>query len=188
MPILAAEPSVFPEDLFQKPRAADKDRWLVIHTRPRSEKALTRRLLKGQVSFFLPQYRREWRHRGRRLSSYLPLFPGYVFLLGDNDARLQALETNLVANILNVSDQEQLFQDLFQVHLLMTSGASLTPEERLQPGAKVEIVDGPFAGMEGKIITRNNLRLVVEVRFIHQGVSVDIESWMIRPASTGRIG
>src|SRR4029077_115544 len=98
------------------------------------------------------------------------------------------LETNLVANVLNVMDQEQLFQDLFQVHQLINSGASLTPEERLQPGARVEIIGGPFAGMEGNIISRKNLRLVVEVRFIHQGVSVDIESWMIRTAATRPAG
>ncbi len=157
---------------------------MVLHTKPRSEKALVRRLLNKQVAFFLPQFRKEWRHRGRRLSSYLPLFPGYVFLYGNWEARLHSLETNLVANTLTVVDQAQLFQDLLQVHQLMTSGAPLSPEERLKPGAKVEIIGGPFAGMEGKIISRKNLRLVVEVRFIQQGVSVDIENWMIRTATS----
>src|SRR5438552_1484350 len=106
MPLLPAEPSLFPVDPFQSPgQITGQERWLVLHTRPRSEKALTRRLLKRQISYFLPQYRKEWRHRGRRLSSYLPLFPGYVFLFGDWQARLHALETNLVANVLNDFDQ-----------------------------------------------------------------------------------
>src|ERR1700736_2448973 len=110
MPLLAAEPCTFPEDLFVEPfQATHENRWLVIHTRPRSEKALTRRILQCQVPFFLPQYRREWRHRGRRLSSYLPLFPGYVFLYGNWEARQYSLETNLVANTLTVVDQDQLF-------------------------------------------------------------------------------
>jgi transcription antitermination factor NusG len=185
MPLLREEPCVFPENLFLGPvEKNEEDRWMVLHTKPRSEKALARRLLNKQVAFFLPQFRKEWRHRGRRLSSYLPLFPGYVFLYGNWEARLHSLETNLVANTLNVLDQAQLFQDLLQVHQLMTSGAPLSPEERLKPGARVEIIDGPFAGMEGKIISRKNLRLVVEVRFIHQGVSVDIENWMIRTATS----
>ena len=52
------------------------------------------------MPFFLPLHERHWRNRGRQFRSYLPLFPGYVFLRGTADERLKALETNLVANVL----------------------------------------------------------------------------------------
>src|SRR5262245_1513692 len=147
MPLLAAEPCVFPDQLFEAAnQSCEEEQWWVLHTRPRSEKALARRLIKRQASFFLPQYRKEWRHRGRRLCSHLPLFPGYVFLFGNADSRLHALETNLVANVLSVANQQQLYADLLQVHQLINSGLPLSPEAALQPGAAVEIVSGPFAG------------------------------------------
>lgn len=185
MPLLLAEDCVFPDNLFPTPiPTTEDDRWLVLHTKSRSEKELARRLHKRRIPFFLPQFRKDWRHRGRRLSSYLPLFPGYLFLYGNWEARQYSLETNLVANTLPVVDQDQLLQDLLQIHQLITSGAPLSPEARLQAGARVEVIAGSFAGMEGKIISRKSLRLVVEVRFINQGVSVDIENWMIRPAAT----
>jgi len=126
----------------------------------------------------------EWRNGGRLFRSHLPLFPGYVFLHGDRDARLAALETNLLVNVLPVEDQQQLHADLARVYHLITSGAPLTPEERLQPGSRVEITRGALAGLEGKVIRRGkHLTLFVEVQFLQRAVSVEIESWMIEPCS-----
>jgi transcriptional antiterminator RfaH len=184
MPLLSPEPFVFPNDLLTHPAEAGDAAltWWVLHTRPRAEKALARNLLHTQTAFFLPIYQRQWRKRGRLFSSFLPLFSGYVFLYGDSQARLRALETNLVANCLTVSDQRQLYTDLARVYSLIASGAPLSPEERMQPGALVEIISGPFAGFEGKILQRGKrLRLTVEVQFLQQGVSVEIESWMLQP-------
>lgn len=187
MPLLSPEPSVSPGTLFDDVlESVGEARWRVLHTRPRAEKALARRLASRGVSFFLPQHPRTWRHRGRLLTSYVPLFAGYVFLHGDSHARMQALETNLVAGVLEVVDQEALHKDLVQVHSLIASGLPLTPEDRLQKGQWVELISGPFAGMEGRILHRQKLRFVVEVRFLQQGVSVDLEGWMIRPSSRDR--
>ena len=88
------------------------ERWWVLHTRPRAEKVLARHCHKRELPFFLPLYHRKWRSRGRLQSSFLPLFPGYVFLLGGGDVRLAALETNLVAQVIPVNDQRQLHEDL----------------------------------------------------------------------------
>ncbi|HBI43172.1 MAG TPA: antitermination protein NusG, partial [Planctomycetales bacterium] len=114
MPLLPSEPFVHPAELL----APDPDavafapapihQWWVLHTKPRAEKALARRLLGRDVGFFLPQYHKQWLSRGRLLSSHLPLFPGYLFLYADGPARLIALETNLVANCLPVPDQRQI--------------------------------------------------------------------------------
>jgi len=115
-------------------------------------------------------------------SSYLPLFPGYVFLHGDGGARLAALETNLVAQVIPVVDQRQLHEDLAQVSQLIASDMTLTPEGRLGPGTQVVVTGGPLAGLEGKIIRPGkNSVFLVEVRFLQQGVSVELEAWMIEP-------
>ena len=188
MPLLPPEPVVFPSDLFQAdamPAAwADDDacRWWVLHTRPRVEKALARRLASRQVSFFLPQRLREWLAGGRRFSSQLPLFPGYLFLFGGDRARQAALETNLIVHCLHVPDQIQLQDDLQRVFRLIGADASLTPEDRLQPGDPVQITQGALTGLQGRVIRRGkNLKFIVEVHFLQQGVSVEVERWMIEP-------
>ena len=184
MPVLPLEPFVFPEDLFARPIdfATTPSRWWVLHTRPRAEKALARSLLQHNVCFFLPLFHRDRRVRGRVVTSHLPLFPGYVFLLGDQQARLQALTTNLVAHPLAVGDQPELHADLERVYSLMASGASVAPEERLPPGTPVEITAGPLSGLEGKVIRRGRrMKFVIEVHFLQRGASVEIDRWMIEP-------
>jgi hypothetical protein len=190
MPLLPSEPFVYPPDLL----AAEDDpgafcapplqRWWVLHTRPRTEKALARRLLARSVGFFLPQHHRQWLSRGRLFSSHLPLFPGYLFLYGDDRGRLDALETNVVVNCLPVPDQSRLRADLGSVHRLMTSDAPLSPEERLGVGDLVEIAQGALAGLQGRVVRRGkNLKFTVEVRFLQQGVSIEVERWMLQPLS-----
>jgi transcriptional antiterminator RfaH len=189
MPLLPLEPFVWPQTLFadDAPGAADGRRWWVLHTRPRAEKSLVRRLLRRGLAFFLPLHKRQWRSRGRLLCSYAPLFPGYVFLYADAGGRQAALQTNLIARCLEVADQPGLYADLHGVHRLIVSEAPLTPEERLEPGSPVEIIAGPFAGLQGKVLRGGGqLKLLVEVQFLRRGVSVEIEHWMLQPQSPAR--
>lgn len=181
MPLLGLEPSVYPERLFDEVDSDTAGRWWVLHTRPRAEKALARQCLGQQLPFFLPLYHRQWRNGGRRQRSYLPLFPGYLFLFGDDDIRLAALQTNLVATVLPVLQQRRLHDDLLRVHRLIEAGSSLTPEDHLQPGAMVEITGGPMMGLLGKVLRRGkNLRFFIEVQFLQRGVSVELEGEMCR--------
>jgi transcriptional antiterminator RfaH len=184
MPILPSEPCVFPDELLTSPdlQAEGPGRWWVLHTRPRAEKALAQRLRARRVSFFLPLYKDTWRTRGRSHTAYLPLFPSYLFLHGDHDARHAALATNTVVQVLSVVDQEQLLAELVHVHRLLSGEAVLTPETGLQPGALVEITAGPFEGLRGKVRHGGGkTKLVVEVTFLRQGVSLSVEPWMVRP-------
>ncbi len=184
MPLLPLEQFLFPEDLLSKssPEGEPGPCWWVLHTRPRAEKSLARKLLQRQSPFFLPIRKRMWRRQGRLHCSYVPLFPGYLFLQADRLTVSKTLTTNLVVRVLPVKDQNQLHEDLRRVHCLIASDAPLAPEERLQPGALVQITSGPFVGLEGKILRRGKrLHFIVEVRLLQQGVSVEIESWMIEP-------
>jgi transcription antitermination factor NusG len=186
MPLLPAEPCLYPADLFAGPDPPDGGVWWVLHTRPRAEKAVARSLFSGGVAFFLPVYEFTRRTGGRRQTSQLPLFPGYVFLRAEDEGRTRALETNQVATCIPVPDQGQLRQELESVHRVMTSGVPIGPEAQLVPGAAVTIARGPLAGLRGKVLRRGNrLTLVVEVNLLRQGVSVEIESWMVEAVSGG---
>ncbi len=186
MPFLPLEPFVSPAELFQDAagnRNGDS-RWWALYTRPRAEKTLARRLLARDIPFFLPLYKRQYRCSGRMVKGYLPLFTGYLFLLGDEQARIHALETNLISRTIFVEDQAQLESDLAQVYRLMDGGFVLTPEEKLIPGTPVEITSGPLMGLRGKVLDRNKKsHIFVEVKFLQSAVSVEIEGWMVQPCS-----
>jgi transcription antitermination factor NusG len=180
MPFLPPEPNTFPQELFaeENPEVRQDRQWWVLHTKPRQEKSLARQLLQSQVPFYLPLIERRSVIRGRVMQSQVPLFPGYLFLLGQRDERVTALATNRVVHALEVPDQGTLWDDLTQVHRLINTGAPITPEERLEPGAFVEISSGPLAGLKGRIIrAASGRRFVVQVNFIQRGASVLINDF-----------
>lgn len=185
MPILGTEQSVFPDDLLEQPAVEDRSRrWYALYTKARQEKALARELLRFQVPFYLPLVPKTSIRRGRRSTSHVPLFTGYVFLFGDEQERLRALKTNRLSRMLDVNDGEQLRHDLRQVKQLIETDAPLTVEQRLEPGDPVRVKSGPFAGVEGVVVVRRGqARLLIEVTFLQQGASVEIEDFMLEPIS-----
>ena len=77
-------------------------------------------------------------------------------------------------------DQVQLREQLAAVHIAMTSGSPIGPAAKLLPGTVVTITRGPLLGLKGKVLRSDNrLRLILEVQMLSQGVSVEIESWMV---------
>jgi len=183
MPILKKEPIIFPEDLLDADAAPDDDRWWqVLYTKARQEKALARELLKSGVPFYLPLIAKETARRGRRITSHIPLFVGYVFLLGNHDDRLRTMQTNRISRVLDVDDSESLVYDLRQIRQLIASGAPLTVESRLVPGDRVRVKHGPFAGLEGTVLQRRGkTRLLVAVNFLQQGASVEVDDFYLDP-------
>jgi transcriptional antiterminator RfaH len=183
VPILPLETSIFPEGLLEPASIeANQAEWWVMHTKPRTEKTLARKLLNHSIPFFLPVYSKRSRIRSRTVTSFLPLFPSYLFINGDDSVRRQALETNYIVRTIAVVDREQLMQDLCRVYRLMVSGVPMAPEDRLQPGQWVQITSGPLQGLDGKLIRRGTRdQLIVEVNFLQRGASVEVEGWAIKP-------
>lgn len=173
MSILPPEPHLYPEYLFDatEQQAVPARKWWVLHTRPRQEKCLARRLFHIRIPFYLPLV---WQsHPGRAARSYIPAFPGYLFLFGDGHERIVSLSTNRVVRTLEVIAQDDLWNDLHQVYRLIGSGQSLCPDQRLEPGTRVEIKSGPLTGLRGRVVTAGaGRRFVVEVDFIQRGISV----------------
>ena len=83
MPILAPEPEIYPENLLDCPDVGHEENrgWWVVHTRPRQEKALARRLAAADIANYVPQVERRYRSPGgRKRVSYAPLFHVYSFV------------------------------------------------------------------------------------------------------------
>jgi transcriptional antiterminator RfaH len=187
MPLLPPEPSRFPDDVlteFPAPTGGP-ERWWVIYTKAKAEKALARHLRGRRVAHYLPLEANTWRKNGRTFSSYVPLFPGYVFLFGDDASRVAALESNTISRILEVPEQRRLLHDLRRIDRVLSAEVPLEPTDGLVPGQAVKIVAGPLAGVQGTLVRHSGqMRLVVEVTFLRQAVSAEVEAWMVEPAAS----
>jgi len=154
--------------------------WWVLHTRPRCEKAIATVLERRHVSFFLPLVRYRRLTRGRPRYIHLPLFPGYVFVCGEWEAREAALKTNRVARVLEVGDQARLRHDLRQIHQVLESGAPVDLYPHLQVGARCRVRSGPLAGLEGVVLRRRGpWRVYIAVEFIAQSAELEIDPMLL---------
>jgi transcriptional antiterminator RfaH len=183
MPLLAGEPRIFPDNLFeQKENQITNRAWWVFHTRPRQEKSLARQLLASGIPFYLPLISKRFRVRRRTITTHIPLFASYLFLHAEQDERVAALATNRVVRNIPVADQGKLWRDLTQVHRLIDLGVPITSEESLTPGSVVEIKSGPLTGLRGKILKHaSKKRFVVEIDFIHRGASIVLDDLTLAP-------
>ena len=160
----------------------DERAWRVFYTKSRQEKALAQYLSCRRVPHFLPLHQKHSLTRGRRFSSVVPLFSGYLFLFADRDERVTALESNRVARTIDVPlwQQSQFCNDLLQIQRLIETGLPLTPESRIQPGQLVRIKSGRLAGLEGQVThRRGGTRLLVTVDYLQQGASIEIDDFTV---------
>jgi transcription antitermination factor NusG len=189
--VVSAPPSdtdLFPADLLSQefaPLGGDSHEreWWLAHTRPRQEKAVAAALLSRQVSYYLPLVTRKSLTRGRPRVARIPLFPGYVFVCGDEEDRLAALKTNRLLTVQHVPDGELLRSQLLRFMEFIAAGVPLVREARLLPGERVRIKAGPFRDTEGLVLRRNGkTELLVAVDFLQQGASLEIDDCMLEPA------
>lgn len=187
MPILPAEPNVFPPSLLmdEAPGADPAARWWCLHARPRQEKATARYLHSQRIPHYLPLVVQEGRTpAGRKIRSVVPLFTGYLFLLGDDRQRVEAQKGNNLVNILEVADQEGLTRDLGQVRRMLESGLPIAAEPAHSVGVRVRILEGPLRGLVGVVVRRGKRdQFVAVVRFLGKGATVDLEDWQVEPVT-----
>jgi transcriptional antiterminator RfaH len=181
LPILKEEPSHFPENLWEDCiQQPSERRWWVVYTKARQEKSLSRDLFVMGIPFYLPLVKKTMVAKGRKRSSFVPLFSGYVFLFATEAERIKSLTTNRISRILNVNDPLQLVHDLEQLRRLIASDAPLTLERHLAPGDRVRVKQGSLLGMEGTVLVRRGVtRLLVSVNFLQQGASVEVDDYLL---------
>jgi transcriptional antiterminator RfaH len=167
------------------PTSPSDARWRVIHTLARQEKALARDFTARGVEHYLPLQPSVRYYGKRKLTSHLPIFPGYVFLRSTLDQAYEADRTQRVARIIEVSDQKRLESELAQIKKALEAGVILTPYAKLTKGMRVEVSTGPLRGMIGEVEDHARPgRLILRVKTLGQAVSLDIESALLERLDT----
>ena len=154
--------------------------WTPVHVRPRCEK-VTAQYCKGiGLHHYLPLIRRAARYQRRTVETFIPMFPGYLFVQLGPEETEALVRCNKIATILRLTpaQENQLVSELRSLQVLEANNkdAELIVSPELVPGTAVEVIDGPFRGMVGVVVKRaKSTRLSVNVEMLGQSVSVDLD-------------
>lgn len=153
--------------------------WFAAYTAPRHEKRVAEMLAEREIESFLPLYkaRRQWK-KSAPVVLDLPLFPNYVFVRIEKQARGAVLSLPGVVSIVGSSKEpwplSSVELEAFRAGL---KTGKIEPHPYLTVGTKVRIKSGVMAGVEG-ILTRikNEFRAVLSLSVIMKSVAVEVDS------------
>lgn len=160
------------------------DHWWAVYTRHQHERVVAQVLQTKGFEIFLPLYEsvRRWKDRNKTLS--LPLFPGYVFLRGGLDRRLQVVTTPGIHTILYSGERIALIphEEIDSVRRAIESRCRVEPHPFLRCGDRVRVTRGSLEGVAGVLVRKKSLyRLVLSVEMLAQSVSVEIDAADVEP-------
>lgn len=162
--------------------ACDGRVWMVAHTRPRQEKALSMELAQLGVTHYLPTLRAERSYRTKKTFVDLPLFPGYVFLFASAVDRLESLRTHRVVDTICVHDQGQFKSDVQHIRRVIASKEMISLYPSLKRGSKCRVTTGPLKGVCGVVVGyRHKRTLYVSVNALGQSVGLEIDAAWLEP-------
>lgn len=156
--------------------------WFVVHTKPRSEECAATFLHDRAVPTFLPRLLVNKRHGSRRWQALEPLFPGYLF------AHFQP-EPMVISRVRWALGVKRLLSDgeapipvpddvIAYLRERMGDRGYITPDLGLAPGTRVRFTSGPFALLEGIIVSPPSRaqRVRVLLHILNAGVSIEADA------------
>ena len=157
--------------------------WIVVRSKPRSEKVAYNELVKKNIESYLPllKERRKWSDRKKWVE--FPLFSSYLFARIDIKDSIFVLQTQGVNTIVKFGKQIAIVQNsvIKAIRLAMEGGYQLEPVEYFVEGNRVEVVAGLMKGIKGIVAKlKNQNRLIIKIDAIQQALSIQIESKFIR--------
>jgi transcription elongation factor/antiterminator RfaH len=162
--------------------------WYVLHTRSRHESVVSDGLSKKALEVFLPKVKVRSKRRDRKAMVHVPLFPGYVFVKTDLHPHhhLEVVKTFGVVRLIGTQQGPVPVAEetIASLKIMVAAEMPIITGQRLQPGDRVMVVNGPFAGVIGTFVRyRNQGRVVVNIEALGQfaGVEVPEEDLEILP-------
>ena len=163
--------------------------WYAIHTRHQHEKTVAQILTTKGFSTFLPLYStaHNWKDRVKTLS--MPLFPGYVFIQGGLERRLQIVTTPGIHGVVSYGGQPAAIpaHEIEAIIRVLENGARVESHPYLKTGDWVRIKTGPLEGIQGILVRKKNMsRLVLSVEMLGKAVAMEVSAFQIEPLNAAR--
>lgn len=156
--------------------------WFVLHTRSRQEKVVAADLTARRIRHFLPLQEERHGHRGRNRPITRPIYPGYVFLFGAQEAVYPIDRNRRLVRIIPVVDQARLTWELTNLQQLLERGIRVERHATVDRGVRVEMHAGPLQGIQG--VVENVVsprRLVLQVEMLGQATAVEVDASDLTP-------
>lgn len=151
--------------------------WFVAHTRPRCEKKVRQHCKQKNLAAVLPCYHSAHKYRGKTVVFQKPLFPGYVFIQMSAEKRGLVLQSDYVANLLDVYDQELFGRQLDEILQALESNLEIRLAPTIGEGTRVKIKHGSLRGIEGWVEKRYGINVVLlRLDFIGQAAAVKMDA------------
>jgi transcriptional antiterminator RfaH len=168
--------------------AESAEHWYLVYCKPRQEATARRHLERQGYRAYLPLVRESRRRSGRRVALVVPMFPRYLFIRlstqTDNWGPIRS--TVGVMSLVRFGQMPTPVPDGL-VELLRqredADGIQALPAAEHQPGAKVRIMEGRFAGYEGIFVARSGRdRVAVLLQVLGRGTRTIVDINAIDPA------
>jgi transcription antitermination factor NusG len=159
-------------------------RWYAVYTRSRHEKRVHAHLLGMSVECFLPLCNTLTRWKDRNTYVQLPLFPGYLFVRIGLQCRQRVLQSPGVVNLVGQEHKPEPLpnQEINALRTAIAQNISVEPHPFLKTGEKVLITTGPFKGMEGILLRKNKLRVLLSLTQISSSFVLAVDAQDVYPA------
>jgi transcriptional antiterminator RfaH len=144
-------------------------KWFAVYTRPRFERKAAEMLLRQGIQHWLPlqKIKRQWSDRVRWVEE--PVFKSYLFVRITEREYYPTLNTFGVVRFVSFEGQAASISDgqMDFLRRLLDTGYELEAADiDLEAGDLVEIITGPLAGKQGRLVSRagsKKMRIDIEV-------------------------
>jgi len=160
-------------------------KWYVIYTRANVEKRIFENLKKENIECYLPlkRFLRQWSDRKKWIEE--PLFRCYIFVKVSNIEFYKVLDMSGVVSYITFEGHAQTIPD-FQMENIkklveQQEREVILSHRNLGKGHNVEVIIGPFKGMQGEVMKiYGNYRIVIRIEALGCAVYANISRDEIR--------
>lgn len=152
-----------------------------MRTKPRNEFKVFEQIISKDIEAFLPKVERIRIWSDRKKKIFVPLFPSYLFIYGDNNERLNAISNTIGAMgylmyrkrpaVITEKEIENIKISLIEPDRIKVEAIQITE------GDTVEITYGPFIGLTGIIKEiRGSYKLVVNITELSASLNIELNA------------
>lgn len=163
--------------------------WYLVFCKPRQERRAQVNLTRQGYSTYLPKMLNRRRRRGQWVDVVEAMFPRYLFIhlddLADNWGPIRS--TFGVTRMVRFRDKIPAVPEALVAGLLAREtdqGYHLGPVSEPKMGARMRILHGPMAGLEGILAARSGSeRVRILLNMLGQEVQVQIDKHLVEPCA-----
>jgi transcription antitermination factor NusG len=128
------------------------------------------------------------KRKDRKKKIFIPLFPGYLFVAAsvlDNETKLSILKTFGVVRILGKKENAEPVPvpdaKIEAIQRLLNKKVEIFSLQYPCVGEPAKIIDGPFTGIEGTVISSDVDKelFVVSIELLQRAVAIKLEGFQI---------